>query len=249
MHQDRFYLSYTPETQEIWLDGGEAHHILHVKRAKPGTKITLFDGKGFEYQARVIEILRDKVKLFIEQSRAVDRESPVNITIAFSIPKGKHAPFLIQKCAELGVQTLIPIFCKRSVVDIRDTAGEKIERWKKIVIETSKQCKRNYITRIENIISFADLVKNAHHFDLPLIACIEPYAKTLKSLVHDYPSAKKIVCMIGPEGGFTENEIGAAKEANCMPVVIGNSTLRVETAAIAISSMLLYAYSETTTFS
>ncbi len=244
MHQDRFYLSYTPETKEIWLDGDEAHHILHVKRAKPGTKITLFDGMGFEYRAHIAEILHDKVRVLIEQSRAVNREAPVDITIAFSIPKGKHAPFLIQKCAELGIRTLIPVFCKRSVVDIRNTAGEKIERWNKIAIEASKQCRRNFITRIENLMTFADLVNNMRHFDLSLIACTEPHAKTLKCLVREYPAAKKIVCIIGPEGGFTGSEIESAKEAGCISVIIGSSTLRVETAAIAISSMLLYAYSE-----
>lgn len=243
MHQDRFYLSCTPETKEIWLDGGEAHHILHVKRAKLGEKITLFDGNGYEYQAHITEILRDKVKVLIEQSRAVDRESPVDITIAFSIPKGKHAPFLIQKCAELGIRTLIPIFCKRSVVDIRNSAGEKIERWNKIAIEASKQCKRNFVTRIENLVPFADFVNNRCHSDLPLIACTAPHAKTLKSLVREYPAAKKIVCIIGPEGGFTGSEIESAEKAGYIPAIIGNSTLRVETAAIAISSMLLYAYS------
>lgn len=244
MHQDRFYLSSTPEAREIWLDGGEAHHVLHVKRAKPGTIITLFDGKGFEYRAHITEILHDKVKVCIEESRAVDREAPVDITIAFSVPKGKHASFLIQKCAELGIKTLIPLFCKRSVVDIRDTAGEKIERWNKIAIEASKQCKRNYVTRIENPVPFSDLVKNTCLFDLSLIACAEAHAKTLNGLVREYPAVKKIVCLIGPEGGFTGNEIETAEKAGCMPVVIGHSTLRVETAAIAISSMLLYAYSD-----
>lgn len=244
MHQDRFYLSYTPATREIWIEGSEAHHILHVKRAKVGSKITLFNGKGNEYLAQITGILDDKLKVCIEQSKVVDREACIDITIAFSIPKGKHAAFLIQKCSELGIKTLIPIFCRRSVVDIRDTAGEKSERWSKLAIEASKQCKRNCVTQIENLMPFADLVKNACHYDLPLIACTEPHAKTLKHLVREYPAAKKIICIIGPEGGFAENEIRAAEEAGFMPVVIGNSTLRVETAAIAISSMLLYAYSD-----
>ncbi|KAB2832509.1 MAG: 16S rRNA (uracil(1498)-N(3))-methyltransferase [Candidatus Brocadia sp.] len=244
MHQDRFYLPYTPETPEIWLDGREAHHILHVKRAKLGSAITLFDGKGSEYRARVTEILHDKLKVFIEQSRAVDRESCVDITIAFSVPKGKLAAFLIQKCAELGIKTLVPIFCKRSVVDIRNTSGEKIERWNKIAIEASKQCKRNFVTHIENLIPFSAFVKNVCHYDLPLIACAEPNARTLKRLAIEHPSAKTIVCIIGPEGGFDRSEIEMAEKAGCKAVSIGNSILRVETAAIAISSMLLYAYSE-----
>lgn len=244
MHQDRFYLSYTPETPEIWLDGSEAHHILHVKRAKLGSTITLFDGKGFEYRARVTEILHDTLKVFIEQSMAVDRELCVDITIAFSVPKGKLTAFLIQKCAELGVKTLIPIFCKRSVVDIRNTSGEKIERWNKIAIGASKQCRRNFVTTIEDVMPFDSLMKTVCNYDLPLIACTEPRTKTLKSIVSEHPSAKKILCLIGPEGGFTTGENEMAEKSGCIPISIGHSTLRIETAAIAISSMLLYVYSD-----
>ncbi|MEP9411807.1 MAG: 16S rRNA (uracil(1498)-N(3))-methyltransferase [Candidatus Brocadia sp.] len=244
MHQDRFYLPQAPTSREIWLHNEEAHHILHVKRARLGNKITLFDGKGVEYLARITEILHDKLKVFIEESRTVDREPGVDITIAFSIPKGKLATFLIQKCAELGVKTLIPLHCKRSVVDIRNKSGDKIERWKKVTIEASKQCKRNFITKIEDVMSFDSLMNTVHSYNLSLIACAEYRTKALKSLLQEYPSVKKIICLIGPEGGFTQNEIEMAEKAGCTPVSIGHSTLRVETAAIAISSMLLYAYSD-----
>lgn len=243
MHQDRFYLSYTPATREIWIEGSEAHHILHVKRAKVGSKITLFNGKGNEYLAQITGILDDKLKVCIEQSKVVDREACIDITIAFSIPKGKLVSFLIQKCAELGVRTLIPIHCKRSVVDIRDKSEVKIEKWGKVVIEASKQCKRNFVTKIENVTSFNDLIKTAHNYDLALIACTETHTKVLKDVLHEYPAVKKTLCLIGPEGGFTREEIEMAKASGLIPVSAGFSTLRIETAAIALSSMLLYAYS------
>jgi len=86
MHQDRFYISYTPTGHEIWIDGKEAHHILHVKRAKPGSKITLFDGNGIEYLANITEILDDKLKVFIEQTRKVNRESSVDDYYSFFHP-------------------------------------------------------------------------------------------------------------------------------------------------------------------
>jgi 16S rRNA (uracil1498-N3)-methyltransferase len=243
MHQDRFYISYTPTTPEIWLNGKEAHHILHVKRAKLGSKIMLFDGKGFEYIANITEILDDKLKVSIEQSKTVDREAHVDITIAFSVPKGKLVNFLIQKCAELGVKTLIPLHCDRSVVDIRSKSDEKTEKWNKVVIEASKQCKRNYITKIENVMLFDGLIKTICNYDLSLIACTESHAKTLKSVLNEHLSAKKIICIIGSEGGFTHRELEMAEKAGCVPINVGPSTLRIETAAIVISSMLLYAYS------
>ena len=243
MHQDRFYISYTPTVHEIWIDGKEAHHILHVKRAKLGSKITLFDGKGIEYLANVTEILDDKLKVFIKQTRKVDRESNVDVAIAFSIPKGKHAIFLIQKCAELGIKTIIPLHCERSIVDIRHKSAEKTEKWNKVVIEASKQCKRNIITEIKDLMLLEDLLKTTRAYDLPLIACTDPYAKSLKSTLGEHPLAKRIICLVGPEGGFTQNEIEIAKNAGYIPISIGRSTLRIETAAIAISSILLYAYS------
>lgn len=244
MHQDRFYIPYTPTSNELWINGKEAHHILHVKRAKVGNKITLFDGKGFEYLASITEVSHDKLKVFIEQSKAVSREAHIDITIAFSIPKGKIAAFLIQKCAELGIKTLIPLHCERSVVDIRNKSALKIEKWNKIAIEASKQCKRNFITRIEDVILFDDFIKMLHNYDLSLIACTTPNTETLKSVLDKHLSAQKITCLIGPEGGFTFNEIEAAEKAGCIPVSIGHSILRIETAAIAISSMILYAYSD-----
>lgn len=244
MHQDRFYIPYTPTGHEIWINGKEAHHILHVKRAKKGSKITLFDGKGFEYLASITEVSHDTLKVFIEQSRAINREAHVDITIAFSVPKGKHVAFLIQKCAELGIKALIPLHCERSVVDIRNKSDIKIEKWSRIAIEASKQSKRNFITRIEDVILFDDLIKAFHSYDLSLVACTGSQTKTLKTVLSEHRSAQKIVCLIGPEGGFTRREIEAAEKAGCVPISVGPSILRVETAAIAVSSMLLYAYSD-----
>jgi len=247
MHQDRFYLPFSPDASEIWLTGAEAHHILHVKRAKPGAKITLFDGKGTEYLARITDVLPDKLKVFIERSEMVNREANIEVTIAFSVPKGKNETFLIQKCAELGVKTLIPLHCERSVVDVRNKSSQRKERWDKIAAEASKQCKRTFVTEMEEVASFDGLIKRAGNYDLPLIACTELQANTLKHVVNNHPAARTFICLIGPEGGFTRKELEAAGNAGYVPVSIGHSILRIETAAIAIPSMLFYAYSDAKT--
>ncbi|MGQ3685769.1 MAG: RsmE family RNA methyltransferase [Candidatus Loosdrechtia sp.] len=245
MHQDRFYIpDIPPATQGLWIEGREAHHILHVKRAKTGSKITLFDGKGTEYLAHITEILDGKLKVSVERFQAVDRESHVGITIAFSVPKGKCVHILIQKCAELGVSTLIPVHCKRSVVDVRNTPDVKIDKWKRIVIEASKQCKRNILTKIENVTTFDDLIKTVCGYDLSLIAYTGPDTRSLKNVLSEYPSVRKVFCLIGPEGGFTRDEVEKARNAGIIPVSVGPSVLRIETAAIAVSSMLLYACSD-----
>jgi len=242
MHQDRFFIPEISTQPDLWIEGREAHHILRVKRAKLGEKITLFDGKGSEYETRIVEVLRDKLKVVVENSSAVNREPNVDITIAFSVPKGKRSNFLIQKCSELGVGTLIPLFCERSVVDIRDKSSEKIEKWNKIVIETSKQCKRNLLTIIKDVMTIKDFVKTMNGYDLSLIACHGSDTKTLKTILNTRTAIKNVVCLIGPEGGFTDREIGLAVEMGCIPISLGNSAMRIETAAIAVCSMLQYEY-------
>jgi len=244
MHQDRFYIPTPPVHDEVWIEDKEAHHILHVKRAAVGGKITLFDGKGVEYLARIVEVKHGRLRVQVEHSQCVNRELPVDITIAFSVPKGKHSSFVIQKCAELGVKSLIPLHCERSVVDFRHKSIGKTEKWDKIAIEASKQCKRNVITNIEDMTSFDDLLKDVHNYELSIIASVESPAKSLKSILLAHPSVKKILCLIGPEGGFTGKEMEKAVEAGCLPASIGTSTLRIETAAVAISAVLLYAYTD-----
>lgn len=240
----RFYIPFTPTWPEVWIDGKEAHHILHVKRIKPGYTIILFDGKGTEYQARVTQTSNNRLKAVIEEAKPISREAHVDIIVAFSVPKGKYVNLLVQKCTELGVKRLIPIHCERSIVDIRSKFIEKKEKWNKIVIEASKQCKRNLITVIEDVMSFLELMKHVYAYDLPLIACLAPHSRNLKGVLNRYPAAKKILCIIGPEGGFTQKEITLAEEAGCIPIRLGDSTFKIETAAIAMSSMILYAYSE-----
>jgi len=134
----------------------------------------------------------------------------------------------------LGIKTLIPIHCKRSIVDILNKSDVKIEKWDTIAIEASKQCKRSFVTKIEDAMLLNDLMKTVCDYDLPLIACTESHTKTLKNVLDEHASAKKIICLIGTEGGFTNSEAGMAGKAGCMPVSVGLSILRIETAAVAI---------------
>ena len=138
---------------------------------------------------------------------------------------------------------MIPIHCKRSIVDILNKSDVKIEKWDTIAIEASKQCKRSFVTKIEDAMLLNDLMKTVCDYDLPLIACTESHTKTLKNVLDEHASAKKIICLIGTEGGFINSEAEMAGKAGCIPVSVGLSILRIETAAVAISSILLYAYS------
>ncbi|ODS33388.1 MAG: ribosomal RNA small subunit methyltransferase E [Candidatus Scalindua rubra] len=241
---NRFYVPFQAGLKNVWMDSSESHHMVHVKRLRIGDKIILFNGMGDECHAEIIEMKENKVKVKINQNKAIDKKNDnVKIDIAFAIPKGKRSHFLVQKCTELGVHKLIPIHFERSVVKLKTERSEKIEKWRRIAIETSKQCGRNIITEISNGTDFCNFIKNAKSYDLSLFACNQSVPNNLKNTLQEHLKVNNIISFIGPEGGFTSNEIEMAKEARCKFVSLGQQILRVETAAIAISAILSYHYS------
>ncbi len=244
MSLSRFCVPFHAGEKDIWIDGSEAHHILHVKRLKIGNMVVLFDGIGDECNAEIIEIRGDKVKVKIGEIKTINKENNVVIDIAFAIPKGRRSHFLIQKCAELGVHKLIPLHYEHSVVRFKIGYSEKIEKWRRISVEASKQCGRNMITEISGVMDFANMLKSVGNYDLSLFACSQFASNNLKNILQEYREVNSIICFIGPEGGFATREIEMAKEAGCKFISLGQQTLRVETATIAISAILSYNYAD-----
>ncbi len=240
---NRFYAPFHADLKSLWIDNSESHHIIHVKRLKIGDNIIVFNGTGDEFEAEIEDIEDNKVKVKINQQCTIRNENIVEIDIAFAIPKGKRSHLLIQKCTELGVHKLIPTNYARSVVKLRDDCSVKIEKWQKIAIEASKQCGRNTITEISEVVDFDNILNTAKSYDLPLFACSQSNSDNLKNTLQEHPKPNSILGLIGPEGGFTSNEIEMAKRAGCKFVSLGSRILRVETAAIAVSAILSYHYS------
>ena len=240
---NRFYVPFHAGLKNLWIDSSESHHIIHVKRLKIGDSIIVFNGTGDEFEAEIEDIEDNRVNVRINQQKTISKENIVEIDIAFAIPKGKRSHLLIQKCTELGVHKLIPINYARSVVKLKDDCSVKIEKWQKIAIEASKQCGRNTITEIGNIVDFDNILNTSDSYDLPLFACSQSDSDNLKNTLQEHPKPNNILSFIGPEGGFTTNEIEMAKRAGCKFVSLGSQILRVETAAIAVSAILSYHYS------
>ncbi|MEE9200849.1 MAG: 16S rRNA (uracil(1498)-N(3))-methyltransferase [Candidatus Brocadiales bacterium] len=241
--RERFYAPTLSEEGELWINGREAHHMLHVKRFRPDDELLLFDGKGREAVGRVVEVERERARIAIERVEEVDREAGISITLAFSVPKGKRAEFLVQKCCELGVARLIPLECERSVVRLSPGSSPKVEKWRSVAVEASKQCGRTYVTETSEVLTFSGLMETAGLYQPRLLASTGPDVSSLSDVVRRNSDPAKILCVIGPEGGFTKEEIDAAVRAGCARVSLGPSVLRTETAAVALVSMLLYAYS------
>ena len=240
---NRFYVPFRAGLKNLWIDSSESHHIVHVKRLKIGDNIMVFNGIGDEFEAEIEYIEDNRVKVKINQQKTISKENSVGIVIAFAIPKGKRSHLLVQKCTELGAHKLIPVNYARSVVKLKDDCSVKIEKWQKIAIEASKQCGRNTITEIGEVVNFDSILNTTDSYDLPLFACNQSDSDNLKNTLQEYQKPNNILSFIGPEGGFTSNEIEMAKKAGCKFVSLGRQILRVETAAIAVSAILSYHYS------
>jgi 16S rRNA (uracil1498-N3)-methyltransferase len=236
----RFFLTHAIADGRARLDGPEGHHLIHVLRAKSGTQIALFDGRGTEFEAVVETVGRSSVELRIEASRKIDRESLRTITLAVSLPKGERQRWLVEKAVELGVARLVPLVTERSVAEAGRSAIARIER---AVIEASKQCGRNCLMQIAPQTPWADFVAAPPLRATRLVA--HPggmsLGEWLASHVDRAPDAlESIVLAVGPEGGLTDHEIVLAANAGWQLVDLGPRILRIETAALALVAAVLY---------
>lgn len=246
---DRFFVSSDFNEKEIWINGEEAHHMLNVKRHKAGDSVILFNGEGAECVGEIHEVCHErmphnkKARISIKSTKNVNKEIGFEITVAVSVPKGKRSDFIIQKCSELGVKEIIPIITERCVVKV--DSGHKLEKWKRIAVEASKQCGRNMITEISDVMPFQSLIDMIRSFELSIIFSNNETAKGTKEIFKKASGIKNVLCIIGPEGGFSTAEIEQAQNAGCKIAILTPQVLRVETAVIAVVSMLIYEYTFT----
>ena len=233
---ERFFVDAAITTERATLRGAEAHHLLHVMRAKIGDEVQLFDGSGSQFTARVEQLGRSQVELVVLNREEVDRESKVALTLAVALPKGDRQRWLVEKAVELGVTRILPLSTKRSVAE---TSAASLDRLRRNVIEASKQCGRNRLLEItepqywqQAIESFATNTLRilAHPGGSPLGATWSMAAKG--------KSSSAVVAAVGPEGGFSEEEVNSALAAGWIAVSLGPRILRVETAALAIAAWI-----------
>jgi 16S rRNA (uracil1498-N3)-methyltransferase len=228
------YFSETPISEDqVLLAGPEAHHLVHVMRAKRGTQVMLFDGSGAEFTARVEQVGRSGVRLAVLSRQAVDRELSRELTLGVALPKGDRQRWLVEKAVELGVRRVVPLVTQRSVAQPGPGA---LRRLRRTVVEASKQCGRNRLLEISEPQAWTDYVDQTRTVALRLLA--QPHGQRTHAdrlSVADRPGQ---VCMaVGPEGGFTGEEVSRAQAAGWQTVDLGPRTLRVETAALVLVSL------------
>jgi 16S rRNA (uracil1498-N3)-methyltransferase len=223
---DRFYLNSPLAPGEVVLAGPEAHHLATVLRARPGAAVSLFNGDGAEYPAEIIEVHKKQVVMEITGRRTPHRELDFRLEVAAPLPKADRGDFLLEKLTELGVTRFVPLRTRRSIVNPREARLEKLER---AVIEASKQCGRNVLMEIGPLTTLADYCRDPELPPARLVA--HPGGVPLSA----ERRMDEVAIAVGPEGGFTEDEIDMARSAGWRAVDLGPRTLRLETAAVVLA--------------
>lgn len=239
----RFFIeSIVADNEEICLTGSEMHHLVHVYRAKPGMHVLLFDKSSLEYKAQVIEIAKKSVKLqIIARRKLADAAPKIKIVVAQGLLKNKSWNILLQKSMELGLYRLLPMVSEYSTVGKRELqTSARNGRWQKIVIAAAKQCGRTSLLDIAEPQTFCQVATTATGYPLRLIAHNDIRLPSLKDTLarNQCRDLASILVMIGPEGGFSDQELELAKQQNAKAFCLGAATLRAETAALAIIANL-----------
>ena len=236
---------------EVLITGGEAKHIVTVLRKREGDKIDIFDGYGNEFKVRILEIDRHaglpRVKAEIITEKRRETEPKLKITLFQAIPKGNRLEFIIQKSTEIGISEIVPIITERTIVRLdHKKIKQRTLRWQKIAREAAKQSRRSAIPRVGPVLDFSQALKefSARKPHTGIIAWEmeekNRLRETLKSSVGGGTSKLPLAIFIGPEGGFTAEEVEEARKKGLVPVSLGSRILRTETAGLVVAIAALY---------
>lgn len=234
----RFFVEHVHATGDrVTIGGSDAHKIVNVLRLRTGDEIEVTDSGGTLFVAGV-ECDGEAVHATLKtssQAPAVD----VRIDVAQGIPKGQKMDFVIEKLTELGVETIVPFESEHTVV--RDVGSAKLERWRRLAKTAAQQCGRLSIPSIGDPISFEELCGQFSGYDRVLIPWEVAAGEALRDRLPELVAgARSILVVIGPEGGFSHDEVQRAQHAGAHPLSLGRRILRTETAALVMVSILTY---------
>jgi 16S rRNA (uracil1498-N3)-methyltransferase len=224
----RAYLPYPIVLGDVQVRGPEAHHLAHVCRIQPGESVVLFNGDGSEYRGQVFKVGRNSIDVRVDSVATPPREPAWRVEVAAPLPKGDRGKFLIEKLTELGVSTYVPLRTERSVVHPTETHCGRLKRQ---VIEASKQCGRNILMEVRELVSWVQYLSTPGLPDCRVLG--HPGGQDVLALPSDRGD---IAIAVGPEGGFSDTEITCASEAGWRVVGLGPRLLRVETAAMVLAA-------------
>lgn len=233
----RFFLPPDSWIEGACLIGDEAKHLSQVLRIRSGDVVTVFDGEGRCASATVASVAKERVELLVGEVRESFRRSP-KVVLAIAIPKGKTMDLVVQKAVELGVAAIQPLVTRRTIVQPGDG---KADKWRRVALEACKQCGTDFLPTVHEPMDFTEWLSSSSD-GLRLIASLAPGAGLMRDTVSEAGLPQTVTVLVGPEGDFTPEELSAALESGFLPVNLGSTILRTETAAFFCLSALRYAF-------
>ena len=223
------------------VSGNAANHIARVLRLGVGDALTLFDGRGGEYAARIEALKKDAIEVAVGEHVTLERESALALTLAQGVSRGERMDWVMQKATELGVQRIVPLITKRSVVRLDPgQAQRKLQHWRGIIIASCEQCGRNRLPQLgapQDLQEFLGSKTEAAGMRLLLSPAGTLHISAIKPV-------KNFTVLIGPEGGLAPEELHAALAQGFVGVQLGPRILRTETAAIAALAALQQSFGD-----
>lgn len=240
MQMHRFFVERISGNKAVISDKEQLHHIRDVLRLKENGVISLSDGRGKDYTGTITSISRNQIELKVKPEKARE-ENILKLTIACAMPKNTRFDDVVDFLTQLGVERIIPMRTGRVVVKLdNEKAVERHQRWVKIAQNAAQQSQRSHIPVIEGLTDFEDVISQSGGYDLKLI----PHLSGERRLIRDIIKKRKprnILVLIGPEGDFTPAEVQLALDNGFQAVSLGDTVLRVATAAIAVASYIKFA--------
>ncbi len=221
----------------IVLDAEESHHLARVLRLVPGATVFAFDGNGAEYECEVARVHKDAAELQVIARLSNEVESPLALTLGQALIKGDKFDWVVQKATELGVTRLVPLVTEHS--EFRKAEGRelRLQRWRRIALEATKQCGRRKLIELAEVTTFAQFCAAATGVKLI-------FSERGGNKLADVSRADSVTLAIGPEGGWSEGELTLAEAQGFLPVHLGNRILRTETAAVAAVALAQYVFGD-----
>jgi 16S rRNA (uracil1498-N3)-methyltransferase len=224
--------------QTVTLTADEARHLREVLRLKPGDPVSVFDGEGKEFRARVAQARRESAELELdEQIEPARPESPLQITLAVALLKGEKFDLVVQKATELGVIKIVPLMTRFADIKLRDQndASKRVARWQRIALEAAKQSGRAVVPKIERVSPIESVLSPSHR----CLLFSEREGHGLTQIDTD-----RVTAIIGSEGGWADEELEQARAAGAQIVTLGGRILRAETAAITAAALLQHRFGD-----